>query len=47
MEGNSEKDAQAQYGQVDTLAQITALIQGVPTANIHGMQDAAIWHIIV
>ena len=41
MEGNSEKDAQAQYGQMGTLAWITALIQGMPTASTHGMKDAA------
>ena len=41
MEGNSEKDAQAQFGQMGTLARITALIQGMQRASTHGMQDVA------
>ena len=36
-----QKDAQALYGPVGNLQEITALIQGTPMADIHGMQNAA------
>ena len=36
-----QKDAQALYGPVENLQEITALIQGTPMADIHGIQNAA------